>query len=177
MSGREYQEKVRKDMTLMEELLSYIPGYRGYKEREIRRESDRLVRMEATNRLKEAKDIIRTKLTYLASSGKIEDKDMPKFDLFLSRLDRVVSRIEKAPAGYAGLLDSVKVKEDKLDKVLEHDLKLIADSRRIKEIAVRFEKLEAREELLKSMDEALKGILNLEKIVDQRTEIFRGLGE
>jgi hypothetical protein len=35
--------------------MGYIPGYRGYKEKELRRESDRLVRMEVVNRLKAAK--------------------------------------------------------------------------------------------------------------------------
>ncbi|MEM4694009.1 MAG: hypothetical protein QW655_05840, partial [Nitrososphaerota archaeon] len=88
MSKGKHLDNVKKEMTLTEKILSYIPGYRGYKEKEIRRESDRLVRMEATNRLKEVKDIIRMKLTELAQLGKIEDRDVPKFEVFLSRLDR-----------------------------------------------------------------------------------------
>lgn len=177
MSGEKYLDKVRREMTLTERILSYIPGYRGYKEKEIRRETDRLVRMEATNRLKETKDIIRMKLANLTQSGKIEDRDMPKFETFLLRLDRVAVRIEKAPAGYAGLFDAVKVKEDKLDKVLEHDLMLIEESKRIRESALKFEKLETREDLLKSVDEILASIRKLEEIIDRRTEILRGLSE
>lgn len=48
----------------------------------------------------------------------------------MSRLDRVVQRISRAVAGYAGMFDSTRVKEDKFDAVLQHDLSLIekADS-------------------------------------------------
>ncbi|MEM4636902.1 MAG: hypothetical protein QXE44_05385 [Nitrososphaerota archaeon] len=177
MSKGKHLDNVKKEMTLTEKILSYIPGYRGYKEKEIRRESDRLVRMEATNRLKEVKDIIRMKLTKLAQLGKIEDRDVPKFEVFLSRLDRIIVRIEKAPAGYAGLFDAVKVKEDKLDKILEHDLMLIEESRNMKELAGKFEKLEAREDLLKSVEELLTSVRRLEEIIDRRTEILRGISE
>ncbi|MCS7126326.1 MAG: hypothetical protein NZ929_05395 [Aigarchaeota archaeon] len=177
MKERNYEEKIKREMTLLEKILSYIPGYRGYKEKEIRRESDRLVRMEAANRLKEAKEIIRMKLTDLVNSKKIEDKDISKLDIFLSRLDRVLYRIERAPAGYAGLFDVVKVKEDKLDKVLENDLKLIEKTVKIKELAREFEEIEVREELLRSLDEILEYIQDVEEIVDKRSEVFRGLSE
>lgn len=62
MSEKNYSEKVRGEMALLEKIMSYILGYRGYKERELRGESDRLVRMEAVNKLKSAKRIFRKNL-------------------------------------------------------------------------------------------------------------------
>lgn len=175
MSGKDYEEKIRRETTLLERIISYIPGYRGYKEKEIRRESDRLVRMEAVNKLKEAKNTVRIKLADLTNSKKIEDRDIVKIDTLLSRLDRIVERIDKAPAGYAGLFDAVKVREDKLDKILEHDLALIQKSVEIRDTVEEFKNLEVREEYLKSIDKMLDYIDELEKVVDRRIEILRGL--
>lgn len=58
MYGEERLRRAREEMELMERILSYIPGYRGYKEKELHRESDRPVRMEAVNRLRAAKDTL-----------------------------------------------------------------------------------------------------------------------
>lgn len=175
MSRKNYLEKIRHEMTLIEKILSYVPGYRGYKEREVRRESDRLIRMESVNNLRESKSSIRLMLADIANSRKIEDRDMPKIDMLLSRLDRVIQRIDKAPAGYAGLFDVVKVREDKLDKVLEHDLMLIEKSIEMRDLVKRFENLKVREEWMKSIDEMLEKINELEEIIDKRIEILRGL--
>ena len=59
MSGKDYLGKVKGERGLLEKIMGYIPGYHGYKEKELRRESDRLVRMEAVSRLKAAKTSIR----------------------------------------------------------------------------------------------------------------------
>jgi len=175
MNRKNYVEKIRQDMTLMEKILSYIPGYRGYKEKEIRRESDRLIRMESANKLREAKNDIRLKLAELANSKKMEDRDISRIDMLLSRLDRVVERIEKAPAGYAGLFGTVKVREDKLDEVLEHDLMLIEKSVEMRDSAKRFEGLEVREEWMKTIDEMLEKTKELEELINKRIKILRGL--
>ncbi len=56
MSGKDYLGKVKGERSLLERIMGYVPGYHGYKEKELRRESDRLVRMEAVNRLKSCQD-------------------------------------------------------------------------------------------------------------------------
>jgi len=113
LSGKDYLGKVRREMGLMEKILSYIPGYRGYKEKELRRESDRLVRMEAVNRLREAKALLRKSLANPSVAQKISSEDAWRLDTLMMRLDRVTQRIDRAVAGYAGMFDAVKVKEDK----------------------------------------------------------------
>jgi len=37
MSRKDYLEKVRGERGLLERIMGYIPGYRGYKEKELRR--------------------------------------------------------------------------------------------------------------------------------------------
>lgn len=177
MSGEGYVEKVRRERGLLEKIMGYIPGYRGYKEKELRRESDRLVRMEAVNRLKDAKSTVRRKFTNPLVVQKLSSEDAWRFDALMSRLDRVIQRVDRAVAGYAGMFDAIKVKEDKLDAVIEHDLTLIekADSLRtdIENVAAMEP---GRDEWRTAMDQLTSKVDEYDGLIDKRSEILRGLG-
>jgi hypothetical protein len=177
MSGKDYLEKVRKERGILERIMGYIPGYRGYKEKDLRRESDRLVRMEAVNRLKAAKNMLRRKFANPMLVQKLSNEDTYRFDALTTRLDRVTQRIDRAVAGYAGMFDAMKVNEDKLDTVTEHDLNLIEKSESLK---VDMEKTVAiepgKDEWRTAMDELISKVEELDGLVDKRSEILRGLG-
>ncbi|MDH7476842.1 MAG: hypothetical protein QHH17_00465 [Candidatus Bathyarchaeota archaeon] len=177
MSGKDYFEKVRKERSLLERIMGYIPGYRGYKEKELRRESDRLVRMEVVNRLKAAKTAFRRKFANPALIQKLSSEDTFRFDTLTARIDRVTQRIDRAVAGYAGMFDAIKVKEDKLDTVLEYDVSLIEKAEAIKANVEKVTELEpGKEEWRTTMDELISKVEELDGLVDKRSEILRGLG-
>jgi len=177
MSGKKYVEKVREERGLLERIMGYIPGYRGYKEKELRRESDRLVRMEAVNRLKAAKITIRRAFANPMIVQKLSGEDSYRFEALTSRLDRVTQRIDRAVAGYAGMFDAVKVREDKLDTVIEHDVTLIEKAEALKVEVEKVVKIEpAKDEWRTAMDELTSKVEELDQLVDKRSEILRGLG-
>lgn len=176
MSEKKKLEKIREEMGLLERLASYVPGYRGYKEKEIRRESDRLVRMEAANRLRIAKDILRRKLANPSLAQTISSEDSWMLDTLISRLDRVIQRIDKAVSGYSGMFDSIRVREDKLDTALQHDLSLIEKANSLKAsvealVGMRLGGDEWRREL----ENLITRVEEMDALVDKRMEIFRGL--
>jgi len=176
MSGEKHVEKVRGERGLLEKIMSYVPGYRGYKEKEIRRESDRLVRMEAVNRLKAAKNALRRSFANPLIVQRLSSEDAWRFDTLMARLDRVTQRIDRAVAGYAGMFDAVKVREDKLDAVIEHDVSLIEKAGALK---VDVEKVvgmgPGKDEWRTAMDELTSKVEELDGLVDKRSEVFRGL--
>ena len=177
MSGKDYLEKVRKERSLLEKIMGYIPGYRGYKERELRRESDRLVRMEVVNRLKTAKTAFRRKFANPLLIQKLSSEDTFRFETLTARIDRVTQRIDRAVAGYAGMFDAVKVKEDKLDTVIEHDLSLIEKAEAIKADVEKVNELEpGKDDWRTAMDELISKVEELDSLVDKRSELLRGLG-
>ena len=53
-TGRAYVERGKAGTGLLEKIELFIPGFRGYKEKEIRRESDRLIRNQVYQKLSEA---------------------------------------------------------------------------------------------------------------------------
>jgi hypothetical protein len=176
MSEKDYLGKVRGERGLLEKIMGYIPGYRGYKEKELRRESDRLVRMDAVNRLKTAKTSFRRTFANPSAVQKLSGDDAYRFDAVNSRLDRVTQRIDRAVAGYAGMFDAVKVKEDKLDSVIQHDVSLIEKADSVKadvEKAIGIEP--GTEEWRTAMDALIAKIEELDRLVDERSSLLRGL--
>ena len=176
MSGKDYLGKVRGERSLLEKIMGYIPGYRGYKEKELRRESDRLVRMEVVNRLKTAKTAFRRTFANPSAVQKLSGDDTYRFDAFNSRLDRVTQRIDRAVAGYAGMFDAIKVKENKLDSVIQHDLSLIERAESIKADVEKTVSIEpGTDEWRTAMDALVSKIEELDSLVNERSNLLRGL--
>lgn len=177
MSGKDYLGKVKGERSLLERIMGYIPGYHGYKEKELRRESDRLVRMEAVNRLKAAKTAIRRAFANPSMVQKLSQDDTYKYDALNSRLDRVTQRIDRAVAGYAGMFDAVKVKEDKLDTVLQHDVSLIEKAEVIKAESGKLAKMQpGNDDWGAAMDALISNVEAYDALIDERSQILRGLG-
>ena len=176
MSEKDYLGKVKGERSLLEKIMGYVPGYRGYKEKELRRESDRLIRMEVVNRLKAAKTAFRRTFANPFLVQKLSGDDTFRFDALNSRLDRVTQRIDRAVAGYAGMFDATKVKEDKLDSVLKHDLSLIEQAESVKadvEKAVGIDP--ATDEWRAAMDALISRVEGLDSLVNERSNLLRGL--
>ncbi|MGQ9478683.1 MAG: hypothetical protein ACUVQ0_01510 [Thermoproteota archaeon] len=126
---REYEKK----RGLSEKIASYIPGYRGYKQKEVRREADRLVRDFMVRRLESTRFYLKDVM------GEVADAD--RADLFktLNRvsavLDRVLSKVKYADYGYSGFFDLVKISEEELDKLMDYDYRLLGACEEISGIA------------------------------------------
>jgi hypothetical protein len=175
MSEKDYLGKVRGERSLLEKIMGYVPGYHGYKEKELRRESDRLVRMDVVNRLKDAKTVFRRRFVDPAAVQKLGEGSY-KFDALTYRLDRVTQRIDRAVAGYAGMFDAIKVKEDKLDSVIQHDLSLIEKAESIKEDVERVASIEpGTDDWKTAMAAVTSKVEDFDKLVDERANLLRGL--
>src|SRR4030043_711558 len=169
MSGKDYLVKVRGERGLLEKIMGYVPGYRGYKEKELRRESDRLVRMEAVNRLKAAKTTFRRTFANPSAVQKLTGDDTFRFDAFNARLDRVTQRIDRAVAGFAGLFDTIKGKEDKLDSVIQHDVSLIEKAEAVKADVDKTNSIgPGTDEWRAAMDAVISKIEELDGLVGER---------
>jgi len=175
---RDYTEKIRSERGIIEKIMNYIPGYRGYKEKELRRDSDRMVRMDIVNRLKQAKTMLRREFANPSLIEKLQTDDTFRLETLTSRLDRVTQRIDRAVAGYSGRLASIKVKEDKLDMVIQHDLDLIEKADTIKnEVEKTLTLAVGSAEWNTAMDAIIANVEGLDTLVDERSYILRGLEE
>ena len=115
--------EVKGQMRLSERIAAFIPGFRGYKEKEVRRESDRLIRNHLVLKLSTEKIDLREISQKLADRRYFDV--LTDMDRLNAKMDRVVEKVNHASYGYSGFFDAVKVKEDSLDRMIEFDNKLV----------------------------------------------------
>ncbi len=114
---------VQGQMRLSERIASFIPGFRGYKEKELRRESDRLIRNHLYMKLSIEKNDLREISQKLADRRYFDV--MTDMDRLSAKMDRVVEKVNHASYGYSGFFDAVKVREENLDHMIDFDNKLL----------------------------------------------------
>jgi hypothetical protein len=126
-------DKAREGQNLLEKLANMIPGFRGYREKELRRDTDRLEREHLASRLEDVKGVFNDVATAVSRSGNLDainDVETAK-----KRLDKVVARIRYADRGYGGFFDAVKVDETVLAKVYEFDVSLVEGVNAVRDAA------------------------------------------
>jgi len=122
-SGKAFYDRSKTQTGLLEKIELVIPGFRGYKEKELRRESDRLVRNQIYQKLYEAEAQVKDAYRSLVNQGVSEAWD--DTDHLVARMDRITQRINHSEYGYAGFFDAMKVKEPDLDRMMAFDDQLL----------------------------------------------------
>jgi hypothetical protein len=160
-------ERIKGEQGLVEKIVSYIPGYHGYKEKELRRETDKLVREFSVQKLKEAKVALNEAIREVSDSGNIGAFQYANRTMAV--LDRVTNKIEHADYGYSGFFDAIKVKEDKLDKLIEFDYTLVDICKSIQETAPA---VAGQPEMGKAFDDFRKKLLGVESTLNNRESVI-----
>jgi hypothetical protein len=106
----------------IESFLGKIPGYKGYKEKEMRREADKLLREALARRVEVQWRRLPDVQKQLLSSGGLQWLD--DIESINMKLQTFIDRLKTATYGYAGFFDAVRVKEDDLDLLYNFDLAL-----------------------------------------------------
>lgn len=117
-------EQIKGDRGRIESFLGKIPGYKGYKEKEMRREADKLLRDALARRVEEQWRRLPDIQKQLLSSAQIQWLD--DIEGATMKLQLFIDRLKTATYGYAGFFDAVRVKEEELDQLYNFDLALDA---------------------------------------------------
>src|SRR5512136_415463 len=112
-------DRISKTRGGLEKLADSIPGYKGYKEKEMRREADSLLRETLARKYEEQWLRLNGVQKRLLASGGIEYLD--DVESAANKLRGFIDKLKTAAMGYSGFFDAVKVKEDALDKLYEFD--------------------------------------------------------
>lgn len=159
------------DRNWFESILRKIPGFHGYLEKQYRRESDLLARTWMADRLEASKPGLDETMRRLVDEARLGD--LPKLDRIRGKLDHLIGRFRSAPAGYSGLFDYVKVREDRLDQVYQHDLLMM------KEVDSLGEAIEGMPTSSDATDivvgNIVKQIDEVSRMFDERGQLLEGL--
>ena len=164
-------EKIQAAQSKFEQLVSKIPGYKGYKQREQRREADKLLRMYVASKYQEQLDRLNEIQYTLTSQGRL--KVMVILERAVMKLQLLIDRIKTASYGYAGLFDAVKVDEELLDRLYDFDQDMLSGA---EELSAKLDRLgeAANDESLgvEDANELVKDLESLNGRFSQRQDVF-----
>jgi hypothetical protein len=121
--NKDVYAQAKSQMRLSERVAAALPGFRGYKEKELRRESDKLIRNNLTLKLSKDKDNVRNIAQKIADKRYLDV--LPDIDRLTAKMDRITEKVNHASYGYSGFYDIVKIKEEHLDRMITFDNQLL----------------------------------------------------
>ena len=163
-------EKAVSQRNLLERLGAKIPGFKGYMEKETRRDADKIQRDFVADELFGQKAQIKRALDDAIMGGDL-DGIMP-YEKLMGRIDVVAQKIKNAPRGYSGIFDTIKIGEDQLARIYEFDVSLTEGA---EEVAAKVGQLGSADKERKQVlvREATDLVNKLEEYFSRREEILR----
>lgn len=123
MTTPDFNEYIRQAENGLERLAGKIPGFQGYREKEHRRDADKLLRTTIAQRVDEQWRRLTEIQRQLAAAAKFAYLD--DLEAIAIRLRTFSDQVRTASYGYAGVFDAVKVQEEQLAKLYAYDMLLL----------------------------------------------------
>ena len=109
----------------LERLVDKIPGFKGYQNRELRRDVDRMQREYLSQRFGELKVAVRRSARDYTDAGQIGLLHL--FERLDRDLDGLSQAVRFADYGVSGFFDVVKIGEEELDRLYQFDVSVLDD--------------------------------------------------
>lgn len=165
----DFKDVISDQQGWLEWLVSKIPGYHGYKDKEMRREADVLLREQLATELREqlsrAEDVTTQLLT---GPGISQLDDMGQGN---TRLQTLIDKVKTASQGYAGFFDPVRIKENELDALYEFDYGLLMQMETISQAIDQVQKaIDEGEGIPAAVRNYIKTVTDLSNLFDTRRQ-------
>jgi len=160
----DFNQTINDSMSSFEQLLQKIPGYSGYKEKELRREADTLLREHLARELQAqwaAMNDLKSQMLIGPAMSQLDDLGRVS-----RKLQTLIDKVKTAAQGYAGFFDAVKVKEEELDALYAFDQDMLA---RVDELT---DGVGAVQTALDDGDSVAAVVRRLKKQVDELLDTF-----
>jgi hypothetical protein len=152
---------------IFEKIGSFIPGYRGYAQKERRRDTDKLLRLEIAKHIDLMKEILNDVIRQQADRKEMNIiKDL---DRLKRNLDITANQIRHASCGESGLFDVVQVYTSDLDKLYQFDLGIKDDA---EQLAQMIKKMLDTENIKQDCEEIVTILSALSEKVTNRDKVI-----
>ena len=172
----DFFEKVSSQIDPFKKLLSYIPGFNGYVERQNRRDADKELRDVVARRFEEYWSRASNLQVDLVNSGMLQYvDDMEKAALSMRTF---IDKISKAARGYSGMFDAIKINEKELEAIYQFDVAFFTLG---EQISSALDNVEASLNDESALPAAIRNLNSLSRLAvetfDRRSEVVTGSGK
>ncbi|QXJ35268.1 hypothetical protein [Saccharolobus shibatae] len=123
-----------RELTPIEQLQLLLPGYRGYKAKDLIRQDDFLVRRAVVDRLEQTIRVISEKESFIASTDPFSPQ-LKVMEFLISKIKELINNIMSSQGGGADIYARWKVTTEELDQIVNHDMKMIDIASQLVELA------------------------------------------
>lgn len=169
MAG-DVRKRVEGAYNKLEQMAKDLPGYKGYKAKEVRREADKLVRLKVARGFEEQQRRLNRTAANLASAGRLGV--LLTLDRAAMKLQLLIDRLKVASYGYAGLFDAVKIGEAELDALYEYDAALLASVDQLKALVDVVAAADKDEEVTKAGNDLLAAVDEVNETFSKRQDVI-----
>ncbi|UCE92251.1 MAG: hypothetical protein JSV90_03715 [Methanobacteriota archaeon] len=117
------RERIEEDRGLLKKIQTYIPGFKGYRQREDLRDADRMLRTQLAEKLALHRRGLEECRGILAQSQGA--KEIGMIGGLISQFKKVEGQVTHAAMGYSGVAADIAVKEEELDRLYEYDTSML----------------------------------------------------
>jgi hypothetical protein len=151
----------------LEKVAEWLPGVKGYREKEARRDTDRKLREALARRIDSARESLQSIKRRFVDWGQLDKVEAG--DRVGRKLQRAADGLRYASYGYAGLFDQTRIQEQELERIYDYDRALVI---RVEELGTHVEAMAEAGEAGESLDK-LEGLVDrLLGDIDRRKGLF-----
>ena len=150
-----------KELTPLEKLQLLVPGYRGYKVKDLIRQDDFLVRQSTISKLENAINNIAQQESQIAAIEPFSPL-LKKMEYLQSQLRSIIGLIGSQQGGGADVYARYKIQTEQLDEIVNNDLQMVSIANDILNLSTSAE----------NVDIILSMITKLREIIINRNKLF-----
>ena len=148
------------NINILDKIGTLIPGYKGYVERDGRRNCDKQLRSILSLKLFECENILVNRINEAITNS--NKPLMRKVEDYRKSIDTTQSKINYAPYGESGFFSDEQIKEDELMKIYHFDLEMAEVVDQIENIILEHE-----------IEIIMKKLFELDNILSSRNQFIR----
>jgi hypothetical protein len=168
-------QQVNDDQDVIKNLLSKVPGFKGYIERDNRRASDKILRELIAQRYQDEWKRVSSLQKDLVNEGDL--KHVGDLESAALKISQFSDRIKTASYGHSSFFEAVKINEEELQALYEYDSKLLQSA---DEIGSAIDNVSASIGT-DGMPAAIRNLISISQeavdLFNHRTDIFVTYGE
>ena len=167
------RKRITEDEGSLQRLAAHIPGFAGYRERQIRRKANQMLRDHLVGMLDDIREDINEFLSrWTREQGLAQLDDL---DRVRRQLGEARDKLRFADYGYTGWFDAAKIKESELNSLYDYDLAMREQIIQVGEAVQSLTEATA-ENVSERIPAALSVIDYLAEAIEKREEITARLG-
>ena len=168
-------QNAKDEMGGLEKAIAGLPGIKGYREKELRREADKQVRDNLARHLESRRRKLTSLQNDLLGSGGLDWVD--DVERVVGRLQLFIDRVKTASYGYAPLFGLNRVNEEDLDRLAAFDQDLYNQVGPLDEAIGKLEQAVSANDGIKDALRAVGDLVSaMNETFNRRAEVIQGAG-